>query len=164
MDQGKANESLLDADFGTKDNQFGLSFDDQLEVLAGMFSFGNIPSPKDYKEFYDRFKIITKAYAEDFGAKESIMKACRGKVYTVVAFKESGMMYDPKMKFNNVIEIRKFIKNPRPEAYGIAADTDDSRVYVRGPYPVNHPAAINMRQSEWYILPGDVWDKFEKYK
>lgn len=149
--QSNANESLLDSNFGLDDSDFGLGFDNLLERLADIIDYKEYPSEKDYEQFYNHFKACTKELAAKSGIRDSIMKACRSKNHTIITFYPSR-----QRNLTNVIEIRKFIENPRPDA--IAVGWHFNYIYYNR-YKVNHPTTSIMRNSEWFVVPGDVWDK-----
>lgn len=155
----KSNESLLDDDFGLTDDDFGLGFDQLIEKYVKMYRNYDRPSKNDYDNFFNNFKCCVAESSAKSGIKDSIMKACRGKNHTVAVFYKSNSMGYKGRKFENVIEFRKFIKNPRPIAVGIG--WLDNRVW-RAEYNVNHPTNINIQMSEWFVLPGDVWDQLRK--
>lgn len=154
--QDKANEGLLDDDFGMDDSDLGLGFDDMLDRFIAMYDGEEKPTEKDYEQFFNNFKAVAKGYSASQNIKDSIMKACRGKVYTVIAFYKKGLMGAKGSTHQNVIEIRKFVRNPRPEAFAIGWST---RGLAMRNYYVNHPTNINIQMSEWYALPGEVWNK-----
>lgn len=154
--QGKANEGLLDDDFGMNDSDLGLGFDDMLDEFIAMYDEEEKPTEKAYEQFFNNFRAVAKEYSASHNIKDSIMKACRGKVYTVIAFYKKGLMGAKGATHQNVIEIRKFIRNPRPEAFAIGWGP---KGLARRNYYVNHPTNINIQMSEWYALPGDVWNK-----
>ena len=157
--QSKTNEGLLDDDFGMSDSDLGLGFNDLLERFVNIWGGKEMPSEKDYEIFFNNFKAVAKERSASAGIKDSIMKCCRGKVYTVMAFYKKGLMGTKSTSYQNVIEIRKFIRNPRPQA--IASGWYNGEVYTRE-YNVNHPTNINIQLSEWYAVPGDVWDKLNE--
>ena len=146
-----ANESILDSDFGLDDSDFGLGFDNLLERLADIINYKENPSETDYEQFYNHFKACAKELAAKSGIRDSIMKACRSKNYTIITFYPSR-----QPNLTNVIEIRKFIENPRPDA--IAVSWRFNHIYYNR-YKVNHPTTLIMRNSEWFVVPGNVWDK-----
>lgn len=158
-DKGQLKEGLLDDDFGITDDDFGLGFDQLLEKYAKLYRNHDRPSKNDYDHFFNNFKACVAEASASSGIKDSIMKACRGKNHVVVAFYKANAMGCKGRKFENVIEFRKFIKNPRPMAVGIG--WLDNRIW-RAEYHVNHPTNINIQMSEWFVLPGDVWDQLRK--
>lgn len=158
--QDKTNEGLLDDEFGITDDDFGLGFNQLLEQYADIYLKKEKPTQTDYDHFFNTFKASVAETSKKSGIKDSIMKACRGKVHVVAAFYKFNPMGYRRDKFANVIEFRKFIKNPRPVAKAIG--WNDGRVYSNE-YNVNHPTNISIQTSEWYVLPGDVWEQLEKY-
>lgn len=156
--RGKTDEGLLDMDFGLDDSSFGLSLDDLLEQFADIFREDERPTEHDYESFYEGFKACIRELATKSGITDSVMKACRGSKYTVISFWKKGLMGNSWLSYENVIEVRKFIHKPRPSA--IALGWSSIGVQKRM-YDVNHPTAGHMRHAEWFIVPGDIWDKLE---
>lgn len=169
--QGKANEGLLDDDFGLTDDSLGLGFDKWLETYIEYLKEPGKCTEAQYNSLYTTFNVLcAELQANTKPDNVSILKACRSKVYTVITFlKKTSCLGDTRnLSRINGIEIRKFVKNPRPQAVQIAWDPKrheqvSSRQVVRGQvfyeYGVNHPQNINMQYSEWYVVPGEVYDK-----
>lgn len=156
-DTGQIKEGLLSNDFGDDDNDLGLGFDGLLEDVMEQFKKPTM-NEKSWSQLFEVFKISCKELEQRTKpATMSLMKACRKKDYTIVTFynKSAG-----RGSTNCIygIEFRKFIRNPLPTALQIAYLPD--RGLVRwDDYKVNHPSAINFKLSEWFVLPGDVWDQ-----
>ena len=159
--QGKANEGLLDSDFGNDDATFGLDFNDLLEQFVNIYMHYERPSQSDYESFFNAFKVTTKTLAMSSGIGESVMRASRGKKHVIIAFFTTGNMDYRKGNFTNVIEIRKFIENPRPQCVALGWQPNHKRTYS-AEYHVNHPTIMNIKQSEWFVVPAIVWEKIKE--
>lgn len=159
--QNKTDEGLLDDDFGLEDSDLGLGFDDMLEQYVS-YMMGRIrPTESEYEQFFKNFKAVCTEVSASLNLKVSVLRACRGKEYTIIGFYKKTGCGDPRsMLYTNGIEIRKFIKNPRPEACQIA--WDGKRITRRMDYSVNHPTQLNTRVVEFMALPGYVWDKISE--
>lgn len=154
--RGKTDEGLLDADFGLDDSSFGLSLDDMLKQFADILRLNERPNEHEYESFYNNFKACVRELATKSGITDSVMRACRSQKYTIISFWKKGFMGEVRANYENVIEIRKFIYKPRPNA--VALGWDGTGVHKRI-YNVNHPTSGHMRLAEWFVVPGDVWDK-----
>ena len=172
-DRGQLREGLLDDDFGMSDDDLGMGFDKMLEVFIDYLV--NVPNitEQQYNNLYTTFKAAcAEVQAKTKPDNVSTLKACRGKVYAVVAFyKKTSCSGTPGSGYINGIEIRKFIRNPRPDAVQIAWDPKhhelkSSKRIIKGipyyEYGVNHPQNINMQLSEWYVVPGEVYGEIIK--
>lgn len=169
------NEGLLDADFGLSDEDLGMGFDKMLEQFLEYLTDENAnPTEQQYMNLYTTFKAAcAEVQAKTKPDSISILKACRGKEYTVVTFykKTSCSGVAKNLSYVNGIEIRRFIKNPRPEAVQIAWDPQTShlmtsRKWYRSrwwySYDVNHPQNISMQHSEWFVVPGNTYEQVTK--
>lgn len=161
MGQGKTNEGLLDDDFGSNDDDFGLGIDKQFEEYKKYMDMQYSSMPESqWKKFFDSFKVVCReCHDRTIPESMSIMKACRSKDYTIVAFYTKGSNGYRRGDYTYCIEIRRFIKNPLPTA--VSLGYDGRGVSVHSGYQVNHPQMLNFKLSEWFVLPRDKWDILE---
>lgn len=165
-DAGQVKEGLLDDDFGMSDDNFGLGWEKTLEDIVKMANGNSAIPEKEWVKLYDLFKIqCRELQAKTKPASMTIKKACLSKEYTIVAFLNKTSGGGSKIlntDYTYGIEIRKFIKNPRPLAVQFSYVPYCERVMWRKDYHVNHPQALNFKTSEWFALPGFVWDELRK--
>ena len=149
-------EGLLDADFGMDDSFDEVAFDPLLDEYV-KYLIEQPGTEESWNDFYNRFKVLCEELAKTVDHNMSIMKAFRSKDYTIVSFKTQGLI-NRRYKCSEVIEIRKFVKNPLPYAYEVGWDSNNGIVRRTVGYRANHPAAINLKTWQVCVLPGEIWD------
>lgn len=165
-DSGQIKEGLLSTDFGDIDDDLGLGFDHTLETIMNYAKKRSSITEKDWVNLYNIFKSqCREMQANTKPATMTIKKACLSKDYTIIAFldKTTGGYKHNTQRFTYGIEIRKFIKNPRPIAVQVSYDPSDSELRFVRDYNVNHPQMLNFKLSEWFALPGIVWDQMRTH-
>lgn len=159
----KIEEGLLDADFGLDDSFDDNLLDSYIDTYVEWCKNTGKPSGSQYKQFYDNFMLAVESVSKRNAPASSMMKAFRSKEYTIVIFKNTtGLGHSGYRNWGSYemgIEIRRFIKNPLPEAIEMAWDPAQQTVLRRYYKRVNHPDGLSIKSWKCFVLPGHIYDK-----
>lgn len=156
----KIKEGLLDIDLDVKDEvvvtNLAKTWAEKLSDFT--VNFTEINNDKHYIEFLNDLQEQIKTVA--ITPKKSIMAALRSKDYTVILFKQKVL----SRRFGvgtNAVEIRKFIQNPLPESVTFYVDKY-KQVTCKYNKRANHLAMIDIKNTQLFFLPADVYDDMFK--
>lgn len=141
----KVQEGLLDDDFDVSDDHLKTQFIDELFDL--LYPKQQI-SEQEWERSCQRIKEIGEIIA--LPNSKSAMATFRSKNTVILS------VSTPKNSLPKV-EIRKFIKNPLPDAFEYEYRFGNIMTYLRR--RVNHPTQLNLAKTKLFVVPEEVWTR-----